>query len=517
VPDLTSLARFFVYVSTLREPQAVADVVVRAVARILSLDYCQLALQVEGMPSVEASWRSPGGPDLLAPGVVASLRSRLDDIASFDLLDASEVREARGSTVLMPLRAAREELGVLVGQTGEPLHRDGARADAAALVVAHGAASIDATLTLTRERRSALTDPLTGLLNRRGLEEVLDLQLELAQDRRLPLSVAVLDCDDLKDLNDRAGHEFGDAALRELGLVLSEIADDAQVARVGGDEFALILADADADSSEARVEELRRRLVDDLSEAGFPLHVSVGVATYPYDGAGPSQLLRAADQALYEAKATGKNRCISYRRLVRVSAAEQPLARGGRVERPGAGVGNKVLSEAFQAASAISDETTIEGTLERLAKSMTFVLGSVGCAISRVDGDRIVDVYQHSLRDIDLGEEGSYVIDDFPITRDVLQTGVSKAISFLDEDLDRGEAFVLRELRMNCCLLMALRAGDTSWGLVEVYDMRMRRFEAEAQSAAEFLVRQAGRTIEAIGNPDKKRRPRGRLFRLPSQ
>jgi GAF domain-containing protein len=244
--------------------------------------------------------------------------------------------------------------------------------------------------------------------------------------------------------------------------------------------------------------------------------VSVGLATYPYDGAGASQLMRAADQALYEAKATGKNRCVSFGRLVRVSAAGTPLPREGRVDRPGSGVGSKVLSEALEAASAIWDEQTVEGTLERLAKSMTFVLGSVGCAISKIEGDRIVDTYQHSLRDVDLGEEGSYLIDDFPITRDVLATGVSKAISFLDEDLDRGEAFVLRELRMNCCLLMALRAGDEIWGLVEVYDMRMRRFEPDAQAAAEFLVRQAGRTLEAIGSPGQKRRGRGRLFRLPS-
>jgi hypothetical protein len=73
-PELSSLARFFVYVSTLRTPQSVADVVVRAVTRILSLDACQLSLQVEGMPAVDASWRSPGGPALMAPGPVASLR-----------------------------------------------------------------------------------------------------------------------------------------------------------------------------------------------------------------------------------------------------------------------------------------------------------------------------------------------------------------------------------------------------------------------------------------------------------
>ena len=69
---------------------------------------------------------------------------------------------------------------------------------------------------------------------------------------------------------------------------------------------------------------------------------------------------------------------------------------------------------------------------------------------------------------------------------------------------------------MNCCLLMALRVGDVSWGLVEVYDMRMRRFEPDAQAAAEFLVRQAGRRLEALGDPTPRRKRRGPLFRVPS-
>ena len=112
------------------------------------------------------------------------------------------------------------------------------------------------------------------------------------------------------------------------------------------------------------------------------------------------------------------------------------------------------------------------------------MLGGIACVVSRVENDRVVDTARHALRDIDLGAEGAYLIDDFPITKEVLDSGESKAISFLDDDLDRGEAFVLRELRMNCCLLIALPVRGVSWGLVEVYDMRMRRFEPEQQAAA---------------------------------
>ena len=400
-PDLASLARFFVYVSSLREPRAIADVVVRAVARILSLDTCQIALVEEGLIPVDASWQSPGGPAPFGPALIASLRAHVRPTVVLEVLDAAQAglpephASECSSIVVIPLRVAREELGVLVGTTRAPAKHDSLHADAASLVAAHAAASVDAALTLTRERRTALTDPLTGLLNRRGLEEVLDLELDRAQDRRLPLSIAVLDCDDLKDLNDRAGHEFGDAALREIGLVLPEVVGpNAHVARLGGDEFAVVLTDSDADKGEDQSEEFRQRLADGLTEAGFPLHLSVGIATYPYDGASATQLTRAADQALYEAKAAGKNRSVSFRRLVRLSAAGTPLPRAGAADRTGLGVGAKVLPEAFQAASAIWDETTADAILERLGKSMTFVLGSVACVVSRVEGDRVVDTYR---------------------------------------------------------------------------------------------------------------------------
>jgi len=519
--DLSALARFFAYVSSLRDPTAIGEIVVRAVARTLSLDCCTLVLTGDAILFSACSWETPDAPPL-DRAAASCLRARVDPTAVLELLDVqgSALPELAGaglsSVVVIPLRVAREELGVIVGGSRAPLRHDEQRSDVAALMAAHAAASIDAALALTRERRTALTDPLTGLLNRRGLDEVLELQLDRAQDRRLPLSVLVIDCDDLKDINDRAGHEFGDAALREIGLVLPEAAGPAaQVARLGGDEFAVVLPETDAADGEETAETLRARLVAGLAEAGFPLHVSVGSATYPFDGGAAPQLLRAADQALYEAKASGKNRSVSFRSLVHRSASGTVVPRSARGDRAGSGVGTNVLSEAFDAAGVIWEESTVDGVLERLAKSITFVLGASACAISRVEGDRIIDACSHALREIDLGMEGAYLIDDFPITKDVLTTGRSKSISFLDEDLDRGEAFVLRELRMNCCLLVSIRVNERAWGLVEVYDMRLRRFEANEQAAAEFLVGHAGRRLAALGGGTARRR-RMPLFRVPT-
>ena len=87
-------------------------------------------------------------------------------------------------------------------------------------------------------------------------------------------------------------------------------------------------------------------------------------------------------------------------------------------------------------------------------------------------------------------------------------------MSFLDDGLDPAEAFVLRELKMNSCLMLPLQVHEEAWGLVELYDMRLRRFASDEIAVAEFLVSQAGRRIESLGDVPghTKSLP---LFRLP--
>ena len=110
------------------------------------------------------------------------------------------------------------------------------------------------------------------------------------------------------------------------------------------------------------------------------------------------------------------------------------------------------------------------------------------------------------MRDIDLGEDYAYLIADYPVTQEVLETATVKSISFLDDEVDSGEAFVLRELQMNAVMLVPLVVHGGSWGLVEIYDMRLRRFTSEDEALAWFLVGQAGRRIEALGEPPSPKR-----------
>jgi diguanylate cyclase (GGDEF)-like protein len=158
--------------------------------------------------------------------------------------------------------------------------------------------------------RLVYTDPLTGLPNRRHFTE--RFQAEVARVARYggSFTLGVLDCDHFKGYNDRHGHPAGDDALRELGILLREqlrVSDS--VARLGGEEFAVLMVGADPAMAAMVAERLRARVADHVFGAtGDTLTVSVGLASAPEDAKTPDLLFFLADQALYAAKAQGRNR-----------------------------------------------------------------------------------------------------------------------------------------------------------------------------------------------------------------
>ena len=515
--DVAALAQLFVYQSSVRDPLAIAEIAAASLSRILSLETVQLFVRADdsGLEQFALSRTGDGAPEPLPAGIVDRLVASSDQAAPFVVIDAHEELEGVNAAcaVLVPLRANGNDLGVLVGTSREPRVHEKEHADLAALLGAHAAASLDAALSLGRERRSALTDSLTSLLNRRGFEQLLDEGLAEARDKRRPLSLLVLDCDDFKEINDRAGHEFGDALLAEVGRILpTVIPSGAGAARLGGDEFVVMLRATDAEAADAAATEVRTSLAAGLDASGFPVRISAGLSTYPYDGGVSSQLLRAADQALYEAKAAGKDRHAAYRDVVRQGSGLAPTAQpAGRRQRRDVAV----LADAGEAALAIWSEQAVDGVLDRLCRALTFVIGATACSASLVKGNRLFDVVRHTLRDVSLGAEATYVIDDFPLTKETLESGRSRAISFLDQDLDRAEAFILRELGMNACLLVPLVVAGKPWGLVELYEARMRRYTRDEEVVADFLGGQASRRIEQFGDVEPLRR-RPPLRRYPN-
>jgi diguanylate cyclase (GGDEF)-like protein len=519
--DLAALARLFVHLGSLREPLDIAALGAASLPKVLPVATSQIVMWSELGTAIElATWQAVDTAHALSLDDLEFARAQTDPTMVCQVLDLEDPERGRQSrsVVWLPLRANAGELGALVGVSREAEHVDPVLLDTAAVLAAHVGASLDAAFSLQRERQSAVTDPLTGILNRRGLEQRLEEQLTAAQERRVPLSLLVIDCDDFKEINDRAGHEFGDALLREVADVLARaLPDGAEAARLGGDEFVVMFPDAGADAAEALGGQIRTLLADGLTDAGFPLRISGGISTYPFDGAKPTTLLRAADQALYAAKAAGKGRIASYRELTQsaspIAAAEASSALAGRTRGRNEGSG-AVLSDAMSAAKAIEAEETVEGVCARLCKALVFVVGATACSASRVLGDYIVDATEHALREVSLGDEAAYRIADFPLTAEVLRSGEPRAVSFADGDVDPSEAFILRDLGMNALLMLPLRVGGRMWGLIELYEMRLRRFAEDDIAVAQFLVSQAERRLETMGDADDPRR-RPRVYELP--
>ena len=157
----------------------------------------------------------------------------------------------------------------------------------------------------------AKTDPLTGLANRRGIEEALAHETDRARRYGSTLSVLMIDVDQLKGINDRFGHGAGDAALQNIAAVLLETVRSVDVpGRWGGDEFLVVLPDTSATHAERLAVRLRQRVRDRPSTADdqpVVTSLSVGVADYQKDES-PEALVRRVDQAMYAAKDGGRDR-----------------------------------------------------------------------------------------------------------------------------------------------------------------------------------------------------------------
>lgn len=154
----------------------------------------------------------------------------------------------------------------------------------------------------------ARSDPLTGLLNRRGFDFQLDFAMALARRSGRPLSVLVIDVDHFKRINDQHGHDMGDAVLRTLARAFRmRLRESDVLARMGGEEFLALLPDTTADAAVVIAEQLRELLAATPMAHGEPVTASVGVATLRGTTDTAAAMLRRGDEALYEAKGAGRN------------------------------------------------------------------------------------------------------------------------------------------------------------------------------------------------------------------
>ena len=295
---------------------------VNEVGRALNAQHCALRVEGEAMgqtlthyyfhpdkePDSEATTRLLSDIDTYSSRLSVSLKSHVQDGEDCGEVEAGA--EASIPLAVVPLIFHDRFMGtLLVGSDHEDRTWEENELLLLHTVADQVTVAVNQAHLFAQIQQQALTDGLTGCYNRRSFEIQLEKDLHRATRQHQPLSLIMLDVDNFKHVNDNSGHETGDNALRVLADCLrEELRGEDSAARFGGDEFAVILPQADHEGAMLVAERLRAR-VEQTDVAGFgPISASFGVATFPLHASSRDTLLVAADRALYSAKHGGRNR-----------------------------------------------------------------------------------------------------------------------------------------------------------------------------------------------------------------
>jgi diguanylate cyclase (GGDEF)-like protein len=307
------------------DPRQVANLMAGHLARAMSVDECAISYWDKPLGRVESLGYYPplkieelepyfdvaGFPEtlrVLERGVTTIIDA--DDPAA----DAAETallrRDGNRILVMLPLVAKGQPIGLVELFSKSEVRWDAQHLELARTMANEAAMALENARLYEDARKRADRDPLTGFFNHRYLHERMGEEVVRSQRGKRPLSVLMLDLDDFKLVNDTFGHLFGDRVLTWAGEVIRATLRISDVpARYGGDEFAVILPDTDA--AEAR--RAAERILDAFRDRPYvgeqrgpvPIAASIGVATYPGDGRNATELIAAADRALYRVKRDG--------------------------------------------------------------------------------------------------------------------------------------------------------------------------------------------------------------------
>jgi diguanylate cyclase (GGDEF)-like protein/putative nucleotidyltransferase with HDIG domain len=289
----------------------------------------------------------PGGD--VARALATRRPARIDS----HLPDSPVRRLGYSSSIVAPVQVAGTIWGVLAVTAAEPgmlTTADEQQLTAFGDLLATAITSIE---DRTKLAAQASTDPLTGLANHRTLHERLAAEVARAVRHQRPLSVAVLDIDHFKQINDLGGHDAGDETLARVARCLNSLARvEDTLGRIGGDEFAWLLPECTREQALVAVERARQLIAETVPET-IPMTVSAGICDTSETG-DAAELISLADGALYWSKAHGRNQCWVYDRGVisELSAGE----RAERLERSRALVGLRALARAIDAKDPATSE-----------------------------------------------------------------------------------------------------------------------------------------------------------------
>ena len=307
------------------DPREVADLMARHLALALGVDECAISYwDRDGARVVSLGYYPPIAAEELEPffevaGYPQTQRVlERQQMAIVDVddptADPAEVellrRDGNRALAMLPLVAKGQSIGLVELLSKSTVTWGDQRLQLAQTMANEAAMALENARLYEDARKLADRDPLTGFYNHRYLHERLGEEVVRAQRARRPLSVLMLDLDDFKLVNDTFGHLFGDRVLTWTAeLIRSTLRASDVPARYGGDEFAIILPETDGDDARSAAERIleafRDRPFVGEHRGPVPIAASIGVATYPTDGRTPTDLIAAADQALYRVKRDG--------------------------------------------------------------------------------------------------------------------------------------------------------------------------------------------------------------------
>jgi diguanylate cyclase (GGDEF)-like protein len=364
-------------------------------------------------------------------------------------------------------------------------------ADRLSLVLARGER-------FARVSRLAYEDPLTGLANRRAVEERLEALLDPNAPSRGPLTLLLADVDGLKDINDAHGHHVGDRALCRVGEALVSAAAPeaaALVGRLAGDEFCVLLEGCGIEAAGEVARTALELLASD--DVALPLSLSFGAAEAGAASAA-ADLLRAADTAQYAAKRRGGGRLCTAEPDAESVAADRSERRLVRVNR----VDQQIESIAARTMTILDRDAGQRRVLDRVetvAVAFAATLNAAAWAISRwergsstIRSVSTADDRDSRLRGLRMGLANEvYRLEDFPHTAELLRAGVGGFVAHVDDDhTDSAERTLLVEMGFRAALIAVVAHGSGAY-LVEVFADEETSDLASAGVRMQLLLRLA--------------------------